>query len=50
MEVKPGYKQTEVGFIPEDWEIKPLASLAERIMVGIGSAARDGYRTKGVPM
>ena len=26
MEVKPGYKQTEVGVIPEDWEVKPLRS------------------------
>lgn len=24
MEVKPGYKQTEVGVFPEDWEIVPL--------------------------
>ncbi len=24
MEVKPGYKLTEVGVIPEDWEVKPL--------------------------
>ena len=24
MELKPGYKQTEVGVIPEDWEVKPL--------------------------
>ena len=23
MELKPGYKQTEVGVIPEDWEVKP---------------------------
>ncbi|ABW66059.1 restriction endonuclease subunit S [Desulfosudis oleivorans] len=23
--VPPGYKQTEVGVIPEDWEVKPLA-------------------------
>ena len=22
MEVKPGYKQTEVGVIPEDWQAK----------------------------
>ena len=21
MELKPGYKQTEVGVIPEDWEV-----------------------------
>ena len=24
MELKPGYKQTEVGVIPEDWEICPV--------------------------
>ena len=28
MEVRPGYKQTEVGVIPEDWEVKPFQSLA----------------------
>ncbi len=26
MEVKPGYKQTEVGVIPEDWEVRPMLS------------------------
>lgn len=25
--LKPGYKQTEVGIIPEDWEVKPLRGL-----------------------
>ncbi len=24
MEVKPGYKQTEVGVIPEDWDVCTL--------------------------
>ncbi|MEI6031684.1 MAG: restriction endonuclease subunit S [Synechococcaceae cyanobacterium ELA739] len=24
MELKPGYKQTEVGVIPEDWDVSPL--------------------------
>ena len=28
MEVKPGYKQTEVGVIPVDWEVKPLGTVA----------------------
>lgn len=28
--MKPGYKQTEVGVIPEDWEVAVLESLAER--------------------
>jgi type I restriction enzyme S subunit len=50
MEVKHGYKQTEVGVIPEEWEVKPLAEIAEKIMVGIASAATHAYRVKGVPM
>ena len=25
--MKPGYKQTEVGVIPEEWEVKPFAEL-----------------------
>ena len=28
MEVKPGYKQTEVGVIPEEWEVKPLKRIS----------------------
>ncbi|ARU41204.1 hypothetical protein CCB80_08680 [Armatimonadetes bacterium Uphvl-Ar1] len=27
MEVKPGYKQTEVGVVPEDWEVTRFAEL-----------------------
>jgi type I restriction enzyme S subunit len=29
MEVKPGYKQTEVGVIPEEWVVTPFAELFE---------------------
>src|SRR5262245_57269595 len=28
MELKPSYKQTEVGMIPEDWEVVSIGSLA----------------------
>ena len=28
MEVRPGYKRTEVGVIPEEWECLPIADLA----------------------
>ncbi|MDR7056804.1 type I restriction enzyme S subunit [Pseudomonas koreensis] len=31
MAVKPGYKQTEVGIIPEDWELVTLESVAKII-------------------
>jgi type I restriction enzyme S subunit len=49
-EVRRGYKQTEVGVIPEDWDVAPLHSLAERIMVGIASAATHAYRDRGIVM
>lgn len=29
MEVRPGYKQTEVGVIPEDWDVKPLGDIGD---------------------
>jgi type I restriction enzyme S subunit len=35
MEVRKGYKQTEVGIIPEDWAIKPLSALTKEIGDGI---------------
>jgi type I restriction enzyme S subunit len=50
MGLKPGYKQTEVGVIPEDWEVKALHILADKIMVGIASAATHAYRDRGVVM
>jgi hypothetical protein len=28
MELKAGYKQTEVGIIPEDWEMTKLGSIS----------------------
>ena len=38
-QVAPGYKQTEVGVIPEDWEVKYLASL-------LNSKPKNGYSEK----
>ena len=29
MELKPGYKMTEVGVIPEDWEVKVLGDCSD---------------------
>lgn len=50
MELKTGYKQTEVGVIPSDWEVKILHSLSEKIMVGIASSATHAYRENGIIM
>jgi hypothetical protein len=30
MELKPGYKQTEVGVIPEDWDVRSPRIYARR--------------------
>lgn len=50
MEIKRGYKQTDVGIIPEDWDVQTLGNVSEKIMVGIASAATHAYRTKGIPL
>ncbi len=36
MEVKPGYKQTEVGVIPADWSVRQLSTL-------VTSGPKNGY-------
>jgi type I restriction enzyme, S subunit len=41
MEVKPGYKQTEVGGIPEDWEAKSLGELGTVVRGGSPRPAGD---------
>ena len=46
MEVKPGYKQTEVGVIPEEWEVMPLANSSEPCNSG---SAADGQGTRDTP-
>jgi type I restriction enzyme S subunit len=41
MEVKPGYKQTEVGVIPEKWEVKSLGSVLSKGGLGGNYANQD---------
>ena len=50
MEVKPGYKQTEVGLIPEGWMPCVLHEACERISVGLATSVTQHYRTSGVPI
>ena len=33
--LKPGYKSTEVGVIPEDWDVHPCSRISRMITVGI---------------
>ncbi|MEA5399113.1 restriction endonuclease subunit S [Synechococcus sp. BA-124 BA4] len=41
MELKPGYKQTEVGVIPEEWETKSLGSVLSKGRLGGNYANQD---------
>ena len=45
-EVKPGYKQTEVGLIPEEWEVKRLGELAT---IRDGTHQTPKYVSSGIP-
>jgi type I restriction enzyme S subunit len=45
MEVKPGYKQTEVGVIPENWEVKPLGDVVD-FLDGRRRPVKDSDRAK----
>jgi type I restriction enzyme S subunit len=47
MEVKPGYKQTEVGVIPEDWGVKRLGDLFD--ITSSKRVFQSEWRTQGVP-
>jgi len=49
MEVRPGYKVSEVGVIPEKWETRQCSDLCERIMVGIVIRPAQYYVSHGIP-
>jgi len=50
MELRPGYKQTEVGVIPEDWEVLHLGGRASFKTGPFGSALhKSDYIENGVP-
>ncbi len=50
MELKTGYKQTEVGVIPSDWDIAKLVDVCERISVGLATSVTKYYRNIGIPI
>jgi type I restriction enzyme S subunit len=51
MEVKPGYKQTEVGVIPEEWEVARIADVADVKTGPFGSALHErDYVHDGTPI
>ena len=45
--IREGYKETEIGVIPEDWEVKSLSSISEnKGEYGIGAKAVDYQKGK----
>lgn len=44
MELKPGYKMTEIGIIPDDWNILPLGNEIERLESGVSVNSVDEER------
>ena len=48
--VKPGYKQTEIGVIPENWIVRRLSECTKRVGVGLATSVTQYYREDGVPI
>ena len=44
------FKQSQIGEIPEAWEVYELSSLCFRMFVGIAQAATHAYTEQGVPI
>ena len=42
MEVRPGYKMTEVGVIPEEWEVVSLGAEVAQLEAGVSVNSVDG--------
>jgi len=49
MEVKPGYKQTEVGVIPKEWEVKRLGDVADMGSGGTPPSSVPAYYDGDIP-
>ncbi len=52
MAVKPGYKKTEAGVIPEDWEVKSVKDFSDIKTGPFGTLLRaeEYSQSEGVPL
>ena len=48
MQLKPGYKQTEVGIIPEDWSVEAIGSVLGKVSSGLSRKLKS--QDVGVPV
>ena len=49
MALKPGYKQTEIGVIPEDWELEKFTTVTDLITCGIAATPEYVSENSGYP-
>ncbi len=49
MELKQGYKNTDVGLIPEDWQVKSILDVSKHIFLGL-TAKVDYVDIRGFPL
>lgn len=47
MELKPGYKQTEVGVIPEDWSLKQVQQIVDGSKISSGIYKDKNFYGRG---
>lgn len=50
MGVMPGYKQTNVGVIPNDWQAATISEVSEKVTVGFVGSMAHLFRNDGVPL
>ena len=48
--MKPGYKQTEVGVIPEEWKVTTISAVSDKTTVGFVGSMSYLFTTQGVPL
>jgi len=49
-EIKKGYKQTELGVMPEDWEIKEIGNISDVDPDNLGSSTNPDYAFKYISL
>ena len=49
MELRPGYKQTEIGMVPEEWGIEPLIHIGQWFSGGTPSLSNESYWSGDIP-
>jgi len=44
------YKESELGWIPKEWQQATLAEISDRVVVGLALSTTHAYREHGVPL